>query len=140
MAIEFDYSTDKYEIFDEIKIRAWITQVIYLEKKVPGEINYRFVSENEILKINQEHLNHDYFTDIITFDSCFVNIINGDIFVSLDTIQSNSKKLSLNRTSENHRVIIHGIMHLCGYNDYSENEKMLMRRLEDKYLSYLEKL
>lgn len=140
MEIEFNYSIDEYKLSEEHRIKDWIIKVIGKEEKVPGDIFYNFVSDEEILEVNQNFLNHDYFTDIITFDHSFVNIINGDIFVSMDTVKSNSKILKNDFSQELNRVIIHGIMHLCGYKDHSDDEKAKMRGLEDKYLSYLEKL
>ena len=140
MSIEFYYSKVEYKIVDEGRIREWIEKVIGKENKVLGEIDYNIVSDQEILEINQNHLNHDYFTDIITFDTSFVNIINGDIFVSFETVQSNSKRFSSEFLTEFYRVIIHGIMHLCGYKDASETEKLVMRALEEKYIAYLEEL
>ena len=140
MNIEFNYSNDTYKIINEDRIKLWIRNVIGKENKKLGRINYSIVSDLEILEINQKHLNHDYFTDIITFDECFVNIINGDIFISLETVRTNSEKFNSDLFKEFSRVIIHGIMHLCGYNDHSLNEKEEMRGLEDKYLSYLEEL
>jgi probable rRNA maturation factor len=136
--IQFHYSFNKYKILDEIKVKNWIQFVIGKENKQLGNISYNFVSEDEILKINQDYLHHDYFTDIITFNECFVNIINGDIFISPDTIKSNSVELNYEFLKEFYRVIVHGIMHLCGYNDSTERQIVKMREMEDKYLSYLE--
>lgn len=140
MNIEFNYSIDEYKLFDEQKVRSWIIDVIGEEKKIPGEIVYSFVNDEEILEVNQNFLNHDYFTDIITFDRSFVNIINGDLFVSIETVRTNSQILKNSENVELLRVIIHGIMHLCGYKDSSDKEKKEMRELEDRYLSYLERL
>ena len=140
MKIEFNYSNENYKLLDEHRIRDWIFKVIKDENKVTGEIEYNFVSEEEILDINKEFLDHDYFTDIITFDNCFVNIINGTIFISLDTIKYNSQRLKKEYLSEVYRVIVHGIMHLCGYKDKTDVEKEGMRYVEDKYLSYLDKI
>jgi probable rRNA maturation factor len=140
VTIEFEYSSESYKVFNEKKIQEWIFLVLGKEEKDCGTIYYHFVGEEEILEINRLHLNHDYYTDIITFDECFVNIINGDIFISPDTIKSNSNKLALDYITEVYRVIIHGIMHLCGHLDGNETQKKEMRHLEDKYLSYLEKL
>ena len=140
MKISFSYSSDQYKIIDEVSIVNWVKKVISNENKRLGTISYNFIGEEEILKINKDHLNHDFFTDIITFDSSFINIINGDILISPDTVKTNSKIFNVSHLEELHRVIIHGIMHLCGYNDNTSDEKSKMRSLEDKYLSYLEKL
>lgn len=140
MSIDFIYEDDVYKQIDEHRIKKWILKVLEEENKRPGELVYNFVSEEEILNINTQHLNHNYYTDIITFDNSFVNIINGDLFISLDTIKSNSERFKFSYKEEIYRVIIHGIMHLCGYSDSSDIEKAFMRKLEDKYLAYLEKL
>lgn len=140
MFIDFIYENDVYKQVDEHLIKKWILNVLEDEDKRAGEIIYNFVSESEILKINNLHLNHNYYTDIITFDNSFVNIINGDLFISLDTIKSNSERFKFSYRTEINRVIIHGIMHLCGHNDSTEEEKSIMRKFEDIYLAYLEKL
>jgi rRNA maturation RNase YbeY len=140
LVIQFDYSHDRFKKFSEALVTTWINNAIESEKKICGKIYYSFITEDEILMINREHLKHDYYTDIITFDTSFINIINGDIFISPDTIASNSEKLALNPDKEFYRVIIHGIMHLCGYGDANSKEKEIMRAREEKYLSYLEKI
>ena len=140
MNIKFYYSNENFKIFDEIRISKWIGLVVGEEKKKLGEISYNIVSDAEILEINQKYLNHDYFTDIITFDDSFVNIINGDIFLSFETVKTNSKRFKVDFIFEFNRVIIHGIMHLCGYSDHTEIEKSKMRDLEEKYIAYLDKL
>jgi rRNA maturation RNase YbeY len=138
--INFFYEEEKFKIFSESNIEIWIKKVLGFENKRLGEISYQFVSDKEIRNLNSEFLNHDYFTDIITFDNSLVNIINGDIIISFDTVQFNANKFKVSIENELYRVIIHGVMHLCGYNDSSENEKNVMRNKEDYYLSYLEKL
>lgn len=140
MFIDFIYENENFKIIDEEKIKFWIEKVIRKELKEPGEIFYNIISDESILKINQEYLDHDYFTDIITFDQSLVNIINGDIFISFETVKTNSDKLKNSFLEEMNRVIIHGIMHLCGYKDATEAEKAEMREREDKHLSYLERL
>ena len=121
-------------------LAEFIKKVIDNEKKTLGEICYNIVSDNEILEINQKYLNHHFFTDIITFDNSFVNIINGDIFISFETVKTNSKLFNVELLTEFYRVIIHGIMHLCGYKDATKTEKIQMRALEEKYIAYLEEL
>jgi len=138
--VDFVYENENYKIFDETTIRDWIVKVIEKENKIPGEIYYNIISDEEILKINKEFLKHDYFTDIITFDQSLVNIINGDIFISFDTVQSNSKIYEKDIFEEMCRVIIHGIMHLCGYGDKTDSEKKEMRQKEDFHISYLDRL
>lgn len=140
MFIDFQFEKEHYVGFEVDIIKEWLEKVVTLEGKVIGEIVYHFVSEEKILVVNKEFLDHDYFTDIITFDDSFVNIINGSIFISPETVNYNSQILKKPFETEILRVIVHGIMHLCGYSDASDAEKNVMRKLEDKYLSYLEKL
>jgi len=140
VSIRFHYSDVSFQLINESKICSWIQEVILSEEKITGDIFYHFVTEEEILEINQVHLSHDYFTDIITFDNSFVNIINGEIFISIPTVQSNAQHFNSDLLLELHRVVIHGVLHLCGYKDTSELEKNKMRLLENRYLSYLEEL
>jgi rRNA maturation RNase YbeY len=138
--INFNYQDSKYKIIDEEITKIWINKVIKKENKKLGELEYNFVTEKEILKTNQEFLNHDYFTDIITFDNSFVNIINGVIYISPDTVCTNACNFNVSYKDELYRVVIHGVMHLCGYRDRTESEKILMRKKENQYLHYLEEL
>lgn len=140
MKISFLYQNDSYRIIDEEKTIDWIKRVITKEEKRLGEIEYYFVTEEEILRINQEFLDHNYLTDIITFDNSFVNIINGNIFISPDTVQSNAHNFKTSLQNELYRVVIHGIMHLCGYEDRTEIDQNVMRSKENEYLAYLEEL
>jgi len=140
VSIDFIYDDNRFKIFDESKVIKWIKEVAFAERKSVGEITYQFVTEDTILDFNTRFLNHTYFTDIITFDNSLVNIINGDIIISFDTVQTNADKFEVSFESELYRVIIHGVIHLCGYADSTENEKKVMREKENQYLSYLEKL
>lgn len=140
MFLDFQFEREDFKLFEIEEVKKWLSYTANCENKVIGEIVFYFVSEERILEVNQEFLNHDYFTDIITFDDSFVNIINGSIFISPDTVKYNSQILNISFNSEIFRVIVHGIMHLCGYSDSTDDEKIKMRKLEDKYLSYLEKL
>ena len=114
---------------------SWLENLIVSEGKKPGEINYIFCDDEHLLKINQDFLQHDYYTDIITFDYVKGKIISGDIFVSLPRILDNASALSKEFDSELHRVLAHGILHLCGYKDKTEEEVTLMRSKEDFYLA-----
>lgn len=116
------------------KITSWIKNVIATYKCIEGDICYIFCDDNKILEVNQQYLQHDYYTDIITFDYCEDNRISGDLFISLDTIKTNSEKLGTNYTEELLRVIIHGILHLCGLKDKTDQEASAMRKAEDKAL------
>lgn len=125
-----------FNLKDKRKINSWIKKTIELESFNPGDINFIFCSDSYLLKLNQEYLNHHTLTDIITFDSSEEeNTISGDIFISIDRIKENAENLNVHFTTELHRVIIHGILHLCGYTDKSKDEKTAMREKEDHYLS-----
>lgn len=118
---------------------AWIKKVAASYGKSIGEIAYIFCDDEKILEVNREYLQHDYFTDIITFDYCEEKRINGDIFISVDTVKSNSEQLGVPYEQELHRVIIHGILHLCGINDKGEGEREIMEMEENKALAMLNK-
>ena len=113
----------------------WLEEIILSEEKKLGEINYIFCDDEYLLKINQDYLQHDYYTDIITFDSVKGKTISGEIFVSLQRISDNASTLSKNYEEELRRVLAHGILHLCGYKDKTEEEVQLMRNKEDFYIA-----
>lgn len=113
----------------------WMEEIILSEGKKMGDINYIFCDDEYLLKINQDYLQHDYYTDIITFDSVKGKTISGEIFVSLQRISDNASTLSKNYEEELRRVLAHGILHLCGYKDKSEEEEQEMRRKEDYYIA-----
>lgn len=131
--IHFFYENTS-EIIEE-NIKPWIEKIIITEEKRLGEINYIFCDDEYLLKINQDFLQHDYYTDIITFDSVRGKTISGEIFVSLQRIKDNASLISKNYEEEKKRVIAHGILHLCGYKDKTEEEQKTMRAKEDFYLS-----
>lgn len=114
---------------------AWIRHVAATYDKKVGEIGYLFCDDAKILEVNNEYLGHDYYTDIITFDYCEGNILNGDIVISLDTVRSNAEKFGKNYDEELHRVIIHGILHLCGINDKGPGEREKMEQAENTALN-----
>ncbi len=114
---------------------AWLEDIILSEEKKPGEINYIFCDDDYLLKVNQDYLQHDYYTDIITFDYVKGRTISGEIFVSLQRISDNASTLSKNYEEELRRVLAHGILHLCGYKDKTEEEEKQMREKEDHYLA-----
>lgn len=126
-----------FDLEHQKEIQFWIHDVITREEKSTGEITYIFCSDNYLHKINLEHLQHDTFTDIITFNYCIEETINADIFISIDRVKENA--VSFNNTFQNElsRVIIHGILHLVGYDDKSKLDKETMRSKEDFYLSLL---
>ncbi|MBO4370770.1 MAG: rRNA maturation RNase YbeY [Paludibacteraceae bacterium] len=118
---------------------AWIKQVAASHGKTIGEIAYIFCSDPYILQVNQQYLQHDYYTDIITFDYCEGDKLSGDIFVSVDTVKSNSEEFHTDFIEELERIIIHGILHLCGFKDKNPKDKAEMTRQEDAALAMLEK-
>ncbi|MBQ8095655.1 MAG: rRNA maturation RNase YbeY [Prevotella sp.] len=113
---------------------AWIRRVAASYGKKVGEVGYLFCDDEKILEVNREFLQHDYYTDIITFDYDEGDTINGDLVISLDTVHSNAEMLGKAYDEELHRVIIHGILHLCGLNDKGPGERELMEAAEDKAL------
>ena len=114
---------------------AWIRRVAATYGKKVGEVGYLFCDDEKILEVNREFLQHDYYTDIITFDYCEDDTLNGDIVISLDTVRSNAQQLGKDYDEELHRVIIHGILHLCGINDKGPGERELMEAAENKALA-----
>lgn len=114
---------------------TWIKEVANTYNKYIGEISYIFCSDNKILEVNNQYLQHDYFTDIITFDYCKGNRLAGDIFISLDTVKSNSESFHTQYTEELNRTIIHGILHLCGINDKGPGEREIMEAAENRALA-----
>ncbi len=135
-AISFN-SITKFDLKHKRKIRQWIFNTLAMEKKKTGFISFNFCSDTYLLKINQKYLKHDYYTDIITFDLVDGKIISGDIYVSIDRVKDNATSSGNTFQNELNRVMIHGILHLCGYNDKSKGDKILMRKKEDYYLSLL---
>ena len=116
---------------------AWVKAVAASYGKKVGEIAYIFVDDEEILRVNREYLQHDYYTDIITFDYTEGDTISGDLFISLDTVRTNAEQFGKPYEEELHRVIIHGILHLCGINDKGPGEREQMEAAEDKALALL---
>ncbi|MBF1456933.1 rRNA maturation RNase YbeY [Prevotella nigrescens] len=113
----------------------WIKAVAATHNRKVGEIGYMFVNDEKILEVNNEYLGHDYYTDVITFDYCEGNILNGDIVISLDTVRSNAEKFGKTYEDELYRVIIHGVLHLCGINDKGPGEREIMEENENKALA-----
>ena len=113
---------------------AWVKAVAASYGKKVGEIAYIFVDDEEILRVNREYLQHDYYTDIITFDYTEGDTISGDLFISLDTVRTNAEQFDKPYEEELHRVIIHGILHLCGINDKGPGEREIMEAAENRAL------
>lgn len=113
---------------------TWIKQVAAAHEKKVGSVGYMFVSDSNILEVNRAYLDHDYYTDIITFDYTEGNTINGDIVISTDTVKSNALQLGKDYDEELYRVIIHGILHLCGIDDKGPGEREIMEAAENEAL------
>ena len=116
-------------------IPQWIERVVAKYNRRLGELAYIFCSDSYILDVNRTYLKHDYFTDIITFDYCKSDLVSGDLFISLDTVKSNSDKFETTYNEELHRTIIHGILHLCGINDKGPGEREIMEQAENEALA-----
>lgn len=117
---------------------AWIKAVAATYGRKVGEVGYLFVDDEKILEVNREYLGHDYYTDIITFDYDENDTINGDLVISLDTVRTNAEQFGKAYDEELHRVIIHGILHLCGINDKGPGEREIMEAAENRALAMLE--
>ncbi|MDR2038808.1 MAG: rRNA maturation RNase YbeY [Bacteroidales bacterium] len=138
MAIRFFSDGITFHLKDKRKIQHWLKTVASEEEKQIGDISYIFVSDKRILEINQQFLQHDYYTDIITFDDSDNKKISGEMYISIDTVSSNAKEYQAEFHNELLRVIVHGLLHLCGYNDKTEKGQEEMRHIETKYLNVLE--
>jgi probable rRNA maturation factor len=135
-AIHFFEEDIAYKLKNKAAVRQWITETIIAEGFKLKELTYIFCSDGYLLKVNQEYLNHDTYTDIITFDNSDTDkVIVGDIFISIDRIRENAKKFSVSDANELHRVIIHGALHLLGYKDKTPVTKQKMTQKEDFYLN-----
>ena len=140
MPISFFCEDVKYNLKNRLLIKRWIKETIRLENSSTGSINYIFTSDNNLLRINKEYLKHNYYTDIITFNYCEENIISGDIYISIDTVANNAAYFGVTFIEELFRVMVHGILHLIGYNDSKDEEKLIMRQKENFYLERLKNL
>ncbi len=134
MAIRFAIQSVDFELPEEKKIRKWIAEVIVRRGMTVGNINYLFCDDEHELEANRRYLDHDTYTDIITFDYVAGNLISGDIMISVERVGENAEKLSIPFEQELRRVIIHGVLHLLGQGDKSEGEAVEMRRQEEEAL------
>lgn len=117
---------------------AWVKRVAASYGRKVGDVAYIFCDDEEILRVNRQYLQHDYYTDIITFDYDEDDVISGDLFISLDTVRTNAEQLGVSYEQELNRVIIHGILHLCGINDKGPGEREIMEAAENKALAMRE--
>ena len=129
--ISFNYETD-FELENEAQYEDWISRIIESEGFDEGEINYIFCDDDYLHKINVEYLDHDTLTDIISFDYTVGNVLQGDIFVSVERVQDNANDFKVSFEEELKRVLSHGVLHYCGYKDKSPNDEALMRSKEEE--------
>ena len=129
--ISFNYEND-FELSNEEQLSNWISRVIASEEKKEGEINYIFCDDDYLLNLNEQYLNHDTLTDIISFDYSMGNEIHGDIFISTERVKDNATDFKVSFEEELMRVMVHGVLHYCGYKDKTEEDEALMRSKEDE--------
>lgn len=134
--INFNYETG-FQLQNELQLSEWIAAVIIAEGFKEGEINYIFCDDEYLHKLNLEFLQHDTLTDIISFDYSLGKLINGDIYISIDRVKDNAKDFNVEFLSELNRVMIHGILHYCGYKDKTEADEKEMRSKENYYIEQL---
>jgi probable rRNA maturation factor len=132
--INFNYETD-FQLDNESAIASWLSAVIQSENKKEGEINYIFCDDSYLHQINMEYLNHDTLTDIISFDYSMGNELHGDIFVSVERVLDNAHDFDVTFEDELKRVLVHGVLHYCGYKDKSPKEEIMMRQKEEEKMS-----
>ena len=135
--ISFYNNNIKFVFSNKLLIKKWIKEVAKSNDYKIGDINIIFMNDNDLLDINNKFLNHNYFTDIITFDYTEGNTLNGELYISIDTVKANAVEYGQVFLTELHRVIIHGILHLIGFDDHNEEDKLLMRKNEDASLELL---
>ena len=138
MAVTFDTENIDFPNIKKREASGWIKKIASSYNKKIGEIAFLFCNDEKILEINRQYLNHDFYTDIISFDYSEGDIISGDIFISLDTVRTNSQKYNTDYQEELYRVLIHGVLHLCGLDDKLEADAILMREAENSALSQLQ--
>ncbi|MBF6641431.1 rRNA maturation RNase YbeY [Flavobacterium sp. J49] len=129
--ISFNYESD-FNLDNETVYADWLSKVISSEIKNEGEINYIFCDDDYLLEINQQYLHHDTLTDIISFDYSIGNELHGDIFISIERVQENAADFNVSFEDELRRVMVHGVLHYCGYKDKSEQDEQLMREKEEE--------
>ncbi|MPQ48515.1 rRNA maturation RNase YbeY [Marinifilum sp. N1E240] len=140
MLITYNSCETEIPAIDQKLISDWVNRVVVNNGSEIGEINYYFCSDDYLLQMNREHLNHDYFTDIITFDYTVANIISGDLFISVDTVKDNAEDYKCEYFEELHRVIIHGVLHLLGIDDKTDEDQEIMTQKEDESLVLLSEI
>ena len=134
--IQFNYETE-FSLPNEEQLINWISKVVTLEGYQIEEVNYIFCDDDYLCKLNVEFLNHDTLTDIISFDYTIGKIIQGDIFISIERVQDNASDFHVSFNDELHRVMVHGVLHYCGYKDKTATDEIIMRDKENHYLKLL---
>lgn len=135
MTVRFFCDDVLFSLKNKRKISNWLKNVANAEEKKIDNLSYVFVTDNKILEINSEYLKHDYYTDIITFDNSLSGSkISGEMYISIDTVKQNAKDYKVEFENELLRVLVHGLLHLCGYNDDTKESKKLMRQKENDYI------
>jgi len=139
LSIRIFYDETDFRLKGFGKVKKLVEKVISNEKKISGDLNFIMTSERIIRAINKEFLKHNYYTDVISFDYSEKDEVNGEIYISVETVRTNAINYKVSYNCELLRVIIHGVLHLCGYEDRNDEEKMRMRKLEDFWLEVCEK-
>jgi len=134
LKLQIFYDNTPYKLRGWKKAKELVNAIVSAEGKVVGEINFIITSDDYLRNVNKEFLKHDYFTDVISFNYSFDNTVAGEIYISEDTVRNNSIEYNVDLDNEMLRVMIHGILHLAGYNDETDAEKQEMRQLEDKWI------
>lgn len=134
MKIRFFYDDVSFRFRRTAPLKELISEVIRAEKKVAGDLMFILTGDKRIIEINREFLNHDYFTDVITFGYNNREVVNGEIYISIDTVKANAINYNVSFKHELTRVVIHSVLHLCGYDDKTDEERKEMRRMEDYWL------
>lgn len=140
MAISFTTEKVKFSPKQKTRLKNWVETVVKKEKKTPNNINYVFSNDEFLLKLNNQFLKHDTYTDIITFDYNEGKKISGDVFISVDRVKENAKKYKVTAEQELLRVMIHGVLHLCGYKDKTKKDALEIRKKEDAALELFKKI
>lgn len=137
MAITFTIETENFKLKERLRLRKWLKGVIENEKKRVGEIGYLFCDDKYLIEVNRQYLQHDTYTDIITFPYNEGDVVSGDILISVERVEENAKKFGVGFESELHRVMVHGVLHLLGQGDKTEKEAKKMHQREDEALKLL---
>lgn len=132
MSIKVFYDRINFRLHRSGEIKRFLEKVIMAEKQIPGDLNFIFTDDKSLIEINREFLEHDYFTDVISFDYSTNNLLNGEIYISIDTVRNNAERYNSTFSHEIIRVMIHGVLHLCGYLDDTNENRSVMHRVQEK--------